>query len=259
MPHNRSKEEFHDFIKKLEHQALETAEERHPIYIKAGLKDAKLILDVGCGSGIVTKDVALHTNGFVIALDDSLDMAEIAKKVLNGMDVEIVIGDAHILPFKNNTFDIAICNLFLMWAKEPQKVVNEMARVVKHGGKVVASLEPDFGAKIHWPPYPKVDEIFAGKAIEHRGGDPYIGRKLRMLFVKAGLKTEVGLGNKRIWSCEEDKASYIRSRNFYWKVLKREGLDEEEIKKWEEQHLKALDEGIQFNFFPQFYAIGIKP
>ncbi len=258
MPHNRSKDEFHEFIKKLESQSLETAEERHPIYIKAGLKDANIVLDVGCGSGAVTKDVAAHTNGIVIAVDDASDMAKIAKKVLEGMNVEILVGDAHNLPFKDNTFDIAICNLFLMWAKEPQKVVNEMARVVKKGGKVVASLEPDFGGKIHWPPYPGVDEIFAGKSIKHRGGDPYIGRKLRMLFVKAGLKTEVGLGNKRIWNCNEDKASYIRSRNFYWKVLRKEGLSDEEIKKWEEHYLKSLEEGIQFNFFPQFYAIGIK-
>ncbi|KAA0008935.1 MAG: methyltransferase domain-containing protein [Thermoplasmata archaeon] len=259
VPHNRSKDEFHDFIRKLEQQALETAEERHPIYIKAGLKDAHLVLDVGCGSGVVTKDVAMHTNGFVIALDDSPDMLEIAKQVLHDMNVEIVFGDAHMLPFDDNTFDIAICNLFLMWVKEPQKVVNEMARVVRHGGKVVASLEPDFGAKIHWPPYPKVDEIFAGKAIRDRGGDPYIGRKLRMLFVRAGLKTEIGLGNKRIWSCDEDKASYLRAKDFYWKVLKREGLSEKEIKDWEEKHLKSLEEGIQFNFFPQFYAIGVKP
>ena len=258
MPHNRSKDEFHEFIKKLESQSLETAEERHPIYIKAGLKDANLVLDVGCGSGAVTKDVAAHTNGIVIALDDASDMAKIAKKVLEGMNVEILVGDAHSLPFRDNTFDIAICNLFLMWAEEPQKVVNEMARVVKKGGKVVASLEPDFGGKIHWPPYPRVDEIFAGKSIKHRGGDPYIGRKLRMLFVKAGLKTEVGIGNKRIWNCNEDKASYIRSRNFYWKVLRKEGLGDEEIKKWEKHYLKSLEEGIQFNFFPQFYAIGIK-
>ena len=259
VPHNRSKEELEHFIRKLEQQALETAEERHPIYIKAGLKDAKLVLDVGCGNGAVTKDVCNHTNGMVIAIDDSLDMLEIAKKMLEGVrNVQLCLGDAHALPFKDNTFDIAICNLLLMWVKDPQQVVNEMARVVKKGGKVVASLEPDFGGKIHWPPYPKVDEIFAGRAIKNRGGDPYIGRKLRMLFVRAGLKTEVGLGNLRIWSCEEDKESYMRARDFYWNVLRKEGLSEEEIKKWEEHHLKSIEEGIEFNFFPQFYAIGVK-
>ena len=259
MPHNRSREELEHFIRKLEQQALETAEEREPIYIKAGLKDAFLILDVGCGNGAVTRDICSHTAGHVIAIDDSEEMVEIAGKMLVGVrNVTLCMGDAHSLPFKDNTFDIAICNLLLMWVREPQTVVNEMARVVKHGGKVVASLEPDFGGKIHWPPYEGVDEIFAGRAIKNRGGDPYIGRKLRMLFVRAGLKTEVGIGNMRIWSCQEDLQSYLKARDFYWNALRREGLSTEEIKKWEEHYMKSIEEGIEFNFFPQFYAIGIK-
>ena len=247
------------FIEKLERQALETAEERQPIYVKAGLKDAKLVLDVGCGNGAVTKDICSHTNGMVIAIDSSRRMIKIVRKMLVGLkNIQLCLGDAHSLPFKENTFDIAICNLLLMWVKDPQQVVNEMARVVKKGGKVVASLEPDFGGKIIWPPFPKVDEIFAGRTIQNKGGDPYIGRKLRMLFVKAGLKTEVGLGNPRIWSCEEDRQSYMCTKQYYWNVLKREGLSVREIEKWEEYYLKSIEEGIEFNFFPQFYAIGTK-
>ena len=69
--HRRSKAELDHFIRKLEQQALETAEERQPIYLEAGLKDARLILDAGCGTGEVTKDVCGHTAGTVIAIDDS--------------------------------------------------------------------------------------------------------------------------------------------------------------------------------------------
>ncbi len=259
MPHNRTRDELGHFIKKLEQQALETAEERHPIYIVAGLKDAGLILDVGCGSGEVTKDMAAHTNGIVIALDDSPDMVDTAREMLgDSKNVRLCTGDAHNLPFKDDYFDIAICNLVLMWSEDPQRVVNEMARVVKPGGKVVASLEPDFGGKIHWPENSMVDPIFAGEAIKRRGGDPHIGRKLRALFVGAGLDTEVGIGNQRIWSCDEDRASYVRSRDFYWNVLRRAGMNDNEIKEWESEYLKSLDMGIQLNFFPQFYAIGSK-
>ena len=258
--HKRSKEDFNDFIKKLELQALETAEERIPLYLEIGLKRAKLILDVGCGSGIVTRDIARLTKGKVIGIDGSEDMIKVAEKILKDFkNVELRVGSAEKLPFDDNTFDIVTCNLLLMWADNPQKVVNEMARVTKHGGRVLASLEPDYGGKLHWPENPKIDPVFAGNAIKERGGDPHIGRKLRLLFVRAGLKTKIGIGNNRIWSCEEDKAYYLHARDFYIKALKDAGLTGKEIDTWEYNYLKSLDEGVQLNFFPQFYAIGIKP
>lgn len=258
--HKRPKEDLNDFIKKLELQAIETAEERIPLYLKVGVKDAKLILDVGCGSGVVTRDIARLTKGKVIAIDGSEDMIKVAKKALEMYkNVELRVGDAENLPFDDNTFDVVTCNLLLMWAGNPQKVVNEMARVTKPGGTVLASLEPDYGGKLHFPENPKVDPIFAGKAIRTRGGDPHIGRKLRFLFVKAGLKTTVGIGNIRIWSCEEDKAYYLHARDFYVRALKDAGLSHKEIDRWEYDYLKSLDEGVQLNFFPQFYAIGKKP
>jgi ubiquinone/menaquinone biosynthesis C-methylase UbiE len=258
--HKRSEEELDDFIKKLELQALETAEERLPLYLEVGLKDADLVLDVGCGSGFVTRDIARLTRGMVVGIDGSSKLIEVAKDVLNNyLNVELYIGDAHKLPFKDNTFDIVTCNLLLMWADDPRKVVKEMARVTKPSGKVLASLEPDFGGKIHWPENPKVDPLFAGEAIRKKGGDPYIGRKLRELFVRAGLDTKIGIGNSRIWSCEEDKHYYLHSRDFYIKVLKDANLSQEEIDQWEYEYLKSLDENIQLNFFPQFYAIGRKP
>ena len=71
-----------DFIKKLELQALETAEERIPLYLEVDLKDANLILDVGCGSGMVTRDIAHLTKGKVVAIDGSKDMIFVAKKIL---------------------------------------------------------------------------------------------------------------------------------------------------------------------------------
>jgi SAM-dependent methyltransferase len=257
--HKRSKEDLGDFIKKLELQALETAEERLPLYLEVGIKDANLILDVGCGPGTVTRDIAHLTKGKVIAIDGSDDMINVAKDILKEYkNVELHVGNAENLSFDDNMFDVTTCNLLLMWADDPQKVVDEMARVTKPGGIVLASLEPDYGGKLHWPENSKVDPIFAGEAIKTRGGDPHIGRKLRLLFVRAGLITKVGIGNNRIWSCEEDKSYYLHARDFYVKALKDAGLSQDEIDKWEYDYLKSLDEGIQLNFFPQFYAIGKK-
>ena len=258
--HRRSKEELDDFIKKLELQALETAEERLPLYLRVGMINASKVLDVGCGSGVVTRDIARLTKGLVVALDGSHDMIHVARNILIEYEnIRLCRGSGQELPFKTHYFDIVTCNLVLMWARDPQQVVNEMTRVVKPGGIVLASLEPDYGGKIHWPEHQKVDPVFAGDAIKKKHGDPHIGRKLRMLFSNAGLSTTVGIGNSRIWSCEEDKEYYLHARDFYIKTLKDAGISQQEIDTWEFDFLKSLDDGIQLNFFPQFYAIGLKP
>jgi len=258
--HKRSKDELTGFIKKLELQAVETAEERLPLYLEVGLKDASLVLDVGCGSGFVTRDIARLTKGTLIAIDGSSHLVGVAKKILKDhSNTKLGISDGQHLPFVDDTFDIVTCNLTLMWAEDPKKVVREMTRVAKPKGKILASLEPDYGGKIHWPENQKIDPLFAGEAILKKGGDPHIGRKLREIFVSAGLETKIGIGNNRIWSCEEDKQYYLHSRDFYIKVMKDAGLLEKEIDSWEYEYLKSLDEGTQLNFFPQFYAIGIKP
>ena len=199
----KTNEDFSEFLKKLEFQAIETAEERIPLYLRIGIKDAETILDVGCGSGIVTRDLAHLTNGIVIGIDESSDMINEASSIMKQYkNISLVIGGAQHLPFPDNSFDITTCNLVLMWTANPQQMVNEMARVAKIDGIVLASLEPDYGGKLHYPEDQRVDPIFAGKAIRDKGGDPHIGRKLRSLFVKAGLETEVGIGNNRIWSCD---------------------------------------------------------
>jgi SAM-dependent methyltransferase len=257
--HKRTKDELDDFIRKLELQALETIEERSPLYKEIGLKNARLTLDVGCGSGTVTRDISNYTKGKLIGVDGSKDMIKVARNILQkNKNVRLLVSSAENLPFKKNVFDIVTCNLLLMWANNPQIVANEMARVVKPGGKVLASLEPDYGGKLHYPENPKIDPIFAGEAIRKKGGDPHIGRKLRLLFVKAGLITKIGIGNNRIWTCEEDKSYYLHARDFYVKTMIDAGLSEKEIDNWEYEYLKSLDDGIQLNFFPQFYAIGIK-
>ena len=81
----RHNDEFNEFLKKLELQAIETAEERIPLYLRCGIKDAETILDVGCGSGIITRELALLTRGQVTGIDNSPDMIQVAKELLNNM------------------------------------------------------------------------------------------------------------------------------------------------------------------------------
>ncbi len=263
-PRRTSSHDFVRFVRKLHQQAVESREERWPLYMAADLQSCDRVLDVGCGSGAVTMDVVDASGGLVVGIDPSRSMVRQARSYLHSPgaahedDVRILRGDGHHLPFSDGAFDAAVCNLTLMWVEDPQRVVDEMARVVRPGGRVLASLEPDFGGKVAYPEDPMVDPVFKGSSIKKRGGDPHIGRKLRALFVRAGLETTVGLGNRRIWSVEEDRRSFTKARDHYRAILERNGIPGHAIELWEKRERAALDEGVAFNFFPQFYALGRK-
>jgi ubiquinone/menaquinone biosynthesis C-methylase UbiE len=255
----RSDDRFERFLERLERQADRTRAFRAPLYKDARLSSARRVLDVGCGSGHVTLDLCRGTRGRVTAIDNDPAMVKAAATVLAGTgNATVEQADAHRLPFADATFDLVVANLFFMWAQDPPKAAREMTRVLKPGGRVLASMEPDYGGKIHFPENPVIDQVFQGGMIERKGGDAHAGRKLRTYLVQAGLETRVGLSNPGIPSCEEDLESFDREKSFYRRALKEAGLSAPGIREWEREYLASLRAGTQFNFLPLFYALGTK-
>lgn len=96
------------------------------------------LLDVGCGSGQIAIPAAkkgLKVTGVDIAenlLEHARQRASEAK-----LNVNFRVGDAENLPLAANHFDIAVSMFGAMFAPRPEKVVQEFARVLKSGGKLV--------------------------------------------------------------------------------------------------------------------------
>lgn len=84
------------------------------------------ILDVGCGNGKITNEIA-EKGEFVVGMDISKGMISKAKKE----KAFFIIADACSLPFKDDSFDIVISITVLQDIKEPLKALKEMKRVCK--------------------------------------------------------------------------------------------------------------------------------
>jgi len=97
-------------------------------------------LDVGCGTGNITKWLAeMGIN--MIGFDQSQEMLKFAQeKALSNEHLQLVVGDAHNLPFLAKSFDFAIAVTSLEFVDNPQEVVQEMLRVTKENGRVVLGL-----------------------------------------------------------------------------------------------------------------------
>lgn len=97
---------------------------------------AMKILDVGCGTGALMRELA--PRGFDVTGADASDgMLEIARRRYSG---EVVQADSSELPFSDGSFDGVYCVALLHHLTERDKVaatLREMARVARPGGKIV--------------------------------------------------------------------------------------------------------------------------
>lgn len=110
---------------------------------EADPQSGEKVLDVSCGTGLVTVPIAqiVQAGGAVTGVDLSEGMikeAQLRANQLGMKNITFVRMDAEALEFKDDTFDVVICSLGLMYFPHPERALREMYRVLKPGGYAVA-------------------------------------------------------------------------------------------------------------------------
>jgi SAM-dependent methyltransferase len=91
-------------------------------------------LDVGCGTGALADTILRRDpTARVAGIDPSEGFVEHARARVEG---DFVVGDARALPFADDAFDVAVSGLVLNFVPEPERALEEMARVVRPGGAI---------------------------------------------------------------------------------------------------------------------------
>ena len=111
----------------------------------AQLKPGERIIDIACGTGLVSFAAAreLGEKGFVLATDISDNMVRIGNqtaKQKNYVNMRFERMDAEELKVPDDEYDAALCALGLMYVPDPIKALKEMYRVMKPGGRAVAAV-----------------------------------------------------------------------------------------------------------------------
>jgi ubiquinone/menaquinone biosynthesis C-methylase UbiE len=111
----------------------------------ADLQPNDVIIDIACGTGLVSFQI-LEKPGFrgrLLGTDISDKMVELASSGINSKfdgRVQFRQMDAEDLILENNSFDLAVCALGLMYVPDPRKALEEMHRILKQGGRAVAAV-----------------------------------------------------------------------------------------------------------------------
>ncbi len=102
-------------------------------------RPGELILDGGCGTGILATELA-GSGAVVVGVDVSAAMLAGARKNTEGTGVMLLQADLHALPFSPLVFDAAVCFTVLEFAGEPEGVLREIWRVLRPGGRLVIGV-----------------------------------------------------------------------------------------------------------------------
>jgi ubiquinone/menaquinone biosynthesis C-methylase UbiE len=102
------------------------------------LAPSSVALDVACGPGTLSLPLTLLL-GCVVGMDFTPEMLRKARQAadkLGRTNLEVVRGDAYALPFADDTFDLVFCGYALHHLLEPDRVVKNMAAVIRRGGRL---------------------------------------------------------------------------------------------------------------------------
>jgi SAM-dependent methyltransferase len=183
-------------------------------YLLPHLRPGLEVLDVGCGAGSITLDLAeLVAPGRVVGLDGSADALEKAREAAEQRqvgNVELVLGDALAIDLPDDSVDVVHAHQVLQHVSDPIGVLREMRRVCRPGG-LVAARDADYAAMAWWPAEPALErwrDLYC-RVARANGGEPDAGRRLLSWArtagysdVTAGASTwcYAGEADRELWS-----------------------------------------------------------
>jgi ubiquinone/menaquinone biosynthesis C-methylase UbiE len=140
-----------------------------------GLRPGERVLDVACGTGVVARHAAelVGPTGTVTGVDIAPDMIDVARATPAPATppIDWHVGDATALPFPDDSYDVALCQMGLMFVEDRSAAVAEIHRVLAAGGRVAVSTPGEIQ-----PPFVVLEEAI----VEHI--NPDLGGFVRAVF-----------------------------------------------------------------------------
>ena len=160
-------------------------------YLLPHLVPGAALLDVGCGPGTITADLAARVRpGRVLGVDADAGVLEQAAAEARraGVEVQLRVADAYQLDVEDAAFDVVHAHQVLQHLRDPVAALVEMRRVCRPDG-VVAARDSDYAAMTWAPAEPALDRWLAlyRQVARQNGGEPDAGRRLLGWARRAGF------------------------------------------------------------------------
>ncbi len=178
--------------------------ENSAAYLLPALHPGQTLLDVGCGPGTVTVDLATRVApGAVIGVDRSEKVVELAREEAGragAPNVTFQVADAYALPFADASVDVAHAHQLLQHLADPVAALRELRRVTRPGG-VVAVRDADYAGMTWFPASAALDEWSAlyHEVTQANGAEADAGRRLQSWVLDAGFAPDGVVATAGVW------------------------------------------------------------
>lgn len=202
----------------------------------ANLRPGEHVLDVACGTGVVTKLAAKRVGpeGAVSGLDPNPGMLAVAREsVPSHLSIDWYQAPAEDLPFPDESFDAVLCGMGVQFFSDREKGLREFHRVLVPGGRVVANVPG---------PEPPPLEIMADCLARHIGpeGASFVHRvfSLHDLADLRELATQAGFDDVDVHSAVTP-LNLPAPEDFLWQYIRSTPLAAT-VEQADEEHRAAL-------------------
>lgn len=205
------------------------------------------VLDVGCGSGVVTREIArrVGSTGRAIGVDPSPGLLAVARELARGAGLgdrlEFYEGTAHQLPFADGAFDALVCVTVLAHVPSGEAAIPELVRVVRPGGRIgVFDLDTDMTTFTH--PDRELTRRIVAAASDATAVNGWLSRQLPALFRRAGV---VDVRARGFFPLETDRKSFYghMAERCAEVAAKTGAISEGERRAWMDAFNAQADEG----------------
>lgn len=98
------------------------------------------IIDIGCASGIITNYLtSIYPQADIVGMDVYQEIIRYAKT--KHPNIKFIVGDAHKIPFSNDSYDLVLCYETIEHVINPMVVLHEIKRLVKKDGVVIIAMD----------------------------------------------------------------------------------------------------------------------
>jgi SAM-dependent methyltransferase len=177
------------------------------------------ILDVGAGTGELSRVLAAESSAEVVCLDADRSLLTVAREETA---LPVVVGDATRLPFDDDAFDLVVCQALLVNLPSPEATLRGFARV---SSELVAAIEPDNAS------------VGVDSTVD---AEVRLARRVREAYLE-GVATDVALGDRLPELFRAAGLGDVRTRRYFHEKRVDPPYDEHAV---EDARRKATGEGL---------------